>query len=139
MTDRKSYKLELITQEKQLIDDYVNSAVIPTGMGPIGVLPGHAPLIGTLDTGVLRASGDPEKKFNAFVDKGFFMVYSGGLTIIAQSAEMKEQIDLERAIAAKKRAEQIIDSEDRSLDLKRAKDALLRARARIKVAGNEGP
>jgi F-type H+-transporting ATPase subunit epsilon len=134
MEKRKRFRLELITQEKELIKDNVKFAVVPSGVGPIGILPGHAPLIGTFDVGIVKAMGVAEKEFSVFVSNGFFMIYTRGVTIIAQNAELTDQIDIERAIAAQQRAEKNIGSKDQSIDVERAKNALVRAKTRIKAA-----
>ena len=134
MENRKKFKLELITQEKKLINDNVKFAVVPSVAGPIGILPGHAPLIGTFDVGIVKARGAAEKEFSVFVNDGFFMIYTRGVTIIAQSAELTDQIDIKRATAAQQRAEKNISSKDKTIDVERAKNALIRAKTRIKAA-----
>ena len=135
--EKKSYSLEIITPEKTLLRQEVKSTVLPTGKGMIGVLPGHAPLIGTVTPGILKAGGDSQEDVFAFVNSGFFMVSSDRLTIITQSAELNNQIDIDRAREAKERAQNIIDSKDPSMDMERAKESLLRAEMRIKLNPND--
>ena len=93
--DQKHFKLELITQEKVLIKQDVKSVVAPSGKGLIGILPGHAPLLGNLVTGILKVRDAAEKEFRAFVDNGFFMIAGEGVTIITQSAEMEDRINVQ--------------------------------------------
>ena len=136
MMEKKSYSLEIITPEKTLIRQEVKSTVLPTGKGMIGVLPGHAPLIGTVTPGILKAGGESQKDVFAFVNRGFFMVSSDRLTIITQSAELDNQIDIERAREAKERAQHIISLKDPAMDMERARESLLRAEMRIKLNPN---
>jgi F-type H+-transporting ATPase subunit epsilon len=133
--DSKHFRFELITQEKKLINKDVNFAVVPSGMGPIGILPGHAPLIGTLTVGIVRVRDEAGNEMSAFVDTGFFIILTGKVTVIAKSGLLKDQIDVDRANAAMERAKNIIGSKDRSIDMDSARDALLRAKMRIKAAG----
>ena len=137
MMEKKNYRLEIITPEKTLLRQEVISTVLPTGKGMIGVLPGHAPLIGTVTPGILKASDDSQKDVCAFVNSGFFMVSSDKLTIITQSAELDNQIDNERAREAKERAQNIIDSKDPSMDMERARESLLRAETRMKLTASK--
>ena len=135
--EKKSYRLEIITPKKTLFRQEVNSTVLPTGKGKIGVLPGHAPLIGTVTPGILKAGDDSQKEKYAFVDSGFFMVSSDKLTIITRSAELDDQIDIDRAREAKERAQNIIDSKDPSMDMERARESLLRAEMRMTLTSSK--
>jgi len=133
MDRKKELKLELITPDRVLLDKPISFATIPSGSGPIGVLPGHAPLLGNLFRGVLMVRDISGKEFNVFVRRGFFMISHEGIKIVTQAAELDDQIDLDRAVAARDRAKRIIASGDATMDMERAKEALLRAQARIKI------
>jgi F-type H+-transporting ATPase subunit epsilon len=134
MDQSKKFRLELITPKGILIDQDVGFAVVPSEKGPMGILPGHVPLLGVLTIGILKVRDVSQKEFRVFVNRGFFIIAREKATITAQSAELEEQVDLQQAIAARQRAKGILESKDASMDMNRAKDALLRAEARIKLA-----
>jgi F-type H+-transporting ATPase subunit epsilon len=131
---KDSFSLEVITPEKVLIRQEAASIVLPAGNGSLGILPGHAPLISKVGTGILkvRDTGKKEKLF--FLNDGFIMVSLEGVTILVRSAEPGEKIDVQRATAAKERAEQRLAHRDQTTDVQRARDALVRAECRLKIA-----
>ena len=71
---KSSFHLQLITREKILIDGDYAFAVIPAGGGPLGVLPGHTSLMGTIAGGLLKLRDEEKKEIAVFVDRGFFMI-----------------------------------------------------------------
>jgi len=131
---KNSYRLEVITPERVIIDQEVVFSVVHSGRGPVGILPGHAPLLGTVLTGVLKLRDTEKKELFAFIRSGFFMVSHEGITIVARSAEISSRIDVQRAMAARDRAQQILATCSAGMDIERARDALLRAECRIKIA-----
>ena len=133
MAKNKELNLELITPERVLLDKKIAFATIPSGFGPIGVLPGHAPLLGNLFRGVLLVRDIAGKEFSVFVRRGFFMISHSGIKIVTQAAELDDQIDLDRAIDSRDRAKKILASDDVSMDMERAREALQRAEVRIKI------
>ncbi len=133
MDNKKELTIELITPEKTLLDRKIVFATIPSGTGPIGVLPGHAPLLGNLFRGVLLIRDISGKEFSVFVRRGFFMISHSGIKIVTQAAELDDQIDLDRAIDSRDRAKKILTSDDVSMDRERAREALQRAEVRIKI------
>ena len=133
MDKKKELKIELITPERVLLDSPIAFAIIPSGTGPIGVLPGHAPLLGNLFAGVLMVRDISGKEFNVFVRQGSFMISHSGIKIVTPAAEIDDQIDIDRAMAAKDRANKILASKDAAMDMERAKEALMRAETRIKI------
>jgi len=133
MAKNKELQLELITPERVLLDKKIAFATIPSGFGPIGVLPGHAPLLGNLFRGVLLVRDIAGKEFSVFVRRGFFMISHSGIKIVTQAAELDDQIDLDRAIDSRDRANKILASDDVSMDMERAREALQRAEVRIKI------
>jgi F-type H+-transporting ATPase subunit epsilon len=137
MDQKKTFRLELITQEKVLISEDVSYAVVPSESGPLGVLPRHAPLLGALAIGILKVRDTAKKEFNVFVDRGFFMISREGITLVVRKAEREDKIDVERAVAARERAKKLIASRNAGTDLKRANEAFQRAATRIKAA--KGP
>lgn len=88
MKDKRSYRLELVTPEKTVLNEEIIFVVIKSGAGPVGIMPEHAPLLGTVDMGILTYR-DPEKTDHQInVGPGFFMVSSDGVSIVARSAEL---------------------------------------------------
>jgi len=134
MDKKKELKIELITPERVLLDSPIAFATVPSGTGPIGVLPGHAPLLGNLFMGVLMVRDISGKEFNVFVQSGSFMISHSGIKIVTPAAEIDDQIDIDRATAAKDRANKILASNDSIMDMARAKEALIRAETRINLA-----
>jgi F-type H+-transporting ATPase subunit epsilon len=131
---KDSFHVKLITRDRTIIDGEYAFAVIPAGGGPMGVLPGHIPLMGTMTVGVLKLRETQDKEIAAFVDRGFFMIANDGITVTARAAELSAVIDVDRAAAARDRARQRLHSKDASIDMYRARAALDRAEARLKVA-----
>jgi len=131
---KETFSLEVITPEKFLIRQDAASIVLPAGNGSLGILPGHAPLISKVGIGILKVRDTGKKEKLVFVNDGFIMVSLEGVTILARSAEAKEMIDARRATAAKERAEQRLAHRDQTTDVQRARDALVRAECRLKIA-----
>ena len=131
---KDTFSLEVITPEKVLLSQDAASIVLPAGNGSLGILPGHAPLISKVGIGILKVRDAAKKEKLVFVNDGFIMVSLEGVTILARSAEAKEMIDVKRATAAKERAEQRLAHRDQNTDVQRARDALIRAECRLKIA-----
>jgi F-type H+-transporting ATPase subunit epsilon len=131
---KDTFSLEVITPEKVLLSQEAASIVLPAGNGSLGILPGHAPLISKVGIGILKVRDAAKKEKLVFVNDGFIMVSLEGVTILARSAEVKEMIDVKRATAAKERAEQRLAHRDQNTDVQRARDALIRAECRLKIA-----
>ncbi|MFY9558836.1 MAG: F0F1 ATP synthase subunit epsilon [Terriglobales bacterium] len=131
-----TFQLEIVTPEKLVVKEAVEEAQIPGLGGYLGILPGHAPLITELAVGVIayRAHGETR---NLAVAWGFAEVLQDRVTILAETAERPEEIDVARAQTAKERAEQRLKSNDPELDYGRAEDALQRAETRLKVASEK--
>jgi F-type H+-transporting ATPase subunit epsilon len=132
--EKSSFHLKLITRDRILIDGDYAFAVIPAGGGPLGVLPGHTSLMGTMDVGLLKLRDLNQKEISVFVDSGFFMIAQNVITVTAPVAEMESAIDADRAGESRDRARQRLNSKDASIDMYRVRAALNRAEARLKVA-----
>lgn len=130
----EQFKLEVITPAGVLINRDATSVIAPSGAGSMGILPGHTPLISNIKTGILKIRDIERKESRAFVSNGFITVSLAGVTIVADAAETEEKIDAARATAAKERAEKRLAAKDSETDLQRAKEALLRAECRLKLA-----
>jgi len=131
---KSSFHLKLITRERTLVDGEYAYAVIPAGGGPLGVLPGHTSLMGTIGGGELILRDENKKEVSVFVDRGFFMIAQDEITVTAPVAETDAAIDIDRAGEARDRARQRLNSKDASIDMYRARAALNRAESRLKVA-----
>jgi len=132
-----TFQLEIVTPEKQVVKGVAaEEAQIPGENGYLGVLPGHAPLISELKSGALtyRAGG---KTHTVCVAWGFVEVLPDKVTILAETAERPQDIDVPRAEKAKARAEERLKSNNPDVDYDRAEDALERAESRIKVAAEK--
>ena len=128
-----TFQLEIVTPEKLVVKEAVEEAQIPGLNGYLGILPGHAPLITELGVGVItyRAGGTTKTLSVAW---GFAEVLQDKVTILAETVERPDEIDVARAQQAKERAEQLLKSNDPELDYDRAQDDLRRAETRLKVA-----
>src|SRR6202047_2228744 len=123
----ESIELIIVTPERQLLRETVVEVTMPGADGCLGILPGHAPLITELGIGELtyRAKNASETGHLAIIS-GFAEVLSDRVTVLAETAERPEEIDVARAEEAKKRAEQRLASaaSDPDVDWARAAIAL---------------
>src|SRR5713226_6665905 len=133
----ESIELVIVTPERQLLRETVVEVTLPGGDGCLGILPGHAPLITELGIGELtyRSKTASEPGHLAIIS-GFAEVLGDRVTVLAETAERPEEIDVARAEEAKKRAEQRLAaaSSDPDVDWSRAAIALQRSLIRIQVA-----
>jgi F-type H+-transporting ATPase subunit epsilon len=126
-------KLEIVTAERQVYSDDVN-AVIAEGLeGQMGILPHHAPLITMLKPGELLIRKDNDE-ISMAISGGFIEVRPDKVIVLADACERSDEIDLERAEAAKKRAEERLRSLPPDVDQAKAEAAMRRSLARLKVA-----
>jgi len=131
-----TFKLEIVTPEKKVVDTSAEEIQIPGKNGYLGVLPGHAPLITELAVGEITFRENSNETRLA-VAWGFAEVLPDKVTILAETAERPAEIDVERARKAKERAEQLLSSGDTTVDVERALDALHRADTRLEVAAKK--
>jgi F-type H+-transporting ATPase subunit epsilon len=127
-------QLEIVTPERRAYSGMVDAVVVPGIEGELGILPHHAPLISTLGVGVLRMrSGGQEEEFA--IAGGFLQVRPDKVVVLAETADMASEIDLERAQAARREAERAIaEGFVEPADLARARASLQRALLHISVA-----
>lgn len=131
----EALELIVVTPERQLLRETVVEVTIPGLDGELGILPGHAPLITELGIGELRyRTTTTSHPVLLAVLRGFAEVLPERVTLLAETAERAEEIDLARAEAAKARAEKRLASNDTNIDWDRATIALQRAVIRIQVA-----
>ena len=126
-------ELEIVTPDQLLVHEQVESVEIPGKAGYIGVLPGHAPLITELTIGEIsyKQKGSTEHFSVAW---GFAEVLPEKVTILAQTAERAQDINVKRAEEAKARAEAALQKAAPDLDYQATLDAIKRAEVRLKVA-----
>ena len=126
--------LEIVTPERLAYSDDVDAVVLPGSEGELGILPHHAPLVSTLGVGELRIrKGGAEESF-AIVG-GFLQVRPDKVVVMADTADMASEIDLERAQEARRQAEAALESGfHEGADLSLARASLQQALLRIRVA-----
>ena len=129
--------LRIVTPERVLAHEQVDELQIPGAGGYFGVLPGHAPLIALLKVGELWYRKGQTKTYLA-VSEGFAEILPERVTILARIAERAQDIDVERAEAARQRAEQRLKEPGLNVDFQRARVSLARALVRIDVANSVG-
>ncbi|MGI6492397.1 MAG: F0F1 ATP synthase subunit epsilon [Peptococcaceae bacterium] len=129
----KSLRLEIVTPQKKVFSEDVDFLVAPGADGELGILPGHAPLITSLNIGILRIQ-QGNQWFKIVVTGGFLEVRASRVTVLATTAERAESIDIARAQQAKQRAEERLAQKKENLDTVRAELALKRAIIRLKAA-----
>jgi F-type H+-transporting ATPase subunit epsilon len=125
--------LDIVTPERALVSEQVDEVQLPGSEGYFGVLPGHTPLLATLQVGELWYRVGQEKHYLA-VAFGFAEVLPDRVTVLAQIAERPEDIDVPRAEAAKKRAEERIARPQADVDFERARVAMMKSLIRLQVA-----
>jgi F-type H+-transporting ATPase subunit epsilon len=128
-------RLDIVTPDKVVLNaevDYVGACGVD---GQFGLLPQHAPMLTALKVGDLYYRQGNETRW-VFVSGGFAQISDNKVTILAESAELASDIDVERAQAAKARAEKYLVSPTPDVDLARAELALQRAVARLRVASS---
>ena len=130
-------QFDLVTPERTVISRPVDMVVTKTTVGELGILPGHAPLVASLAIDVLRIK-EGEQTHELAVHGGFMEVTPKRIVVLAEAAEFPEEIDVDRAMAAKERAEQrLAQKGNPDIDFKRAELALQRAMNRLKLASNK--
>ena len=129
--------LEIVTPERSVFAETV-SLVLPGTEGYLGVLPGHAPLLTMLAPGEVRCESEGKTRLLA-VSGGYAEVLRDRVTILAETCELAEEIDADRAEQSKQRAESMLGSADASAaEFARAEARLKRAIARIQVHKHAG-
>lgn len=131
----KNITVEVVTPERLVFKDATDFVVVPGVEGYLGILPLHAPIVSALSTGVMKVvTGGKEAKLA--ISNGLIEVSNDKVVILADSAELGNEIDVARAKAAQERAEQRLRNRSADVDLARAELALNRAITRLKASGN---
>ncbi len=127
------FKLEIVSPEGSVLSEDVQFVVLPAVDGEIGILANHSLLISQLKIGLIRYTQDG--KVNKIATNGGYVeVANNRVVVLADTAEPGEMIDLERAVAAKERAEKRLRERRQEMDMRRAEYALQRALNRIRAA-----
>src|SRR5689334_8029677 len=127
------FQLQIVSADRSLVNETVDEVEIPGADGYFGVLPGHTPLLAVLGAGELWYRQGQERHYLA-IAFGFAEVQPDRVTILAEIAERADEIDVSRAEAAKKRAEERIVRPTVDMDAERARIALLKSLIRLQVA-----
>jgi F-type H+-transporting ATPase subunit epsilon len=129
-------KLEVVTPEKIVVSEDVQIVAAPGTLGEFGVLSGHTPFMTSLKTGTIRYTDASGTEHSVFISGGFAEALPTKVTVLAESAERRRDIDLERAMAALERAQKrmLEDRKKENIDFTRARAALERALQRVKLA-----
>jgi F-type H+-transporting ATPase subunit epsilon len=126
-------ELEVATPERELVREQVSEVQIPGKNGYMGILPGHAPLLGLLGIGTLTYTVDGKKR-HLSVHKGFLEVLDDHVRVLVDVAERAEEIDLERARRALQKAQDAGINPALGVDPAAALEAMARAQARLEAA-----
>lgn len=128
-----SLKLEIVTPEKTLFNDSVEIVVVPTQTGEIGILPNHIPLFSRIVPGEIKIRQDGKEKMIA-VFGGFVEVANGKAKILADFAVYSDEINEQKVLEAKKRAEEEIKLKKSDVDFALAEKELRKSILQLKVA-----
>lgn len=126
--------LEVVTPEKAVVSEEAQIVMSPGSEGEFGVLDGHTPFLTTLKTGMIRYKDASGAERAVFVSGGFAEALPNKVTVLAESAERRRDINADRAKEAMGRAEdRLSKASDNEIDVVRAKAALMRALTRLDV------
>jgi len=132
----ENIRLEIVTPEKSVVSEDVGIVMAPGILGEFGVLTGHTPFLTPLKVGTIKFTDTGGKERCVFVSDGFAEALPDRVTILAESAERRSEINVDRAQEALERAQKrIADDYEEEVDFVRAKAALERAIQRIHLAG----
>ena len=130
-----SLALEIVTPDRAIVSQQVDEVQLPGSEGYFGVLPGHTPLLASLQVGEMWYRIGQQKHYLA-IAFGFAEILPDRVTVLAHIAERAEDIDVSRAESAKQRAEQRVSRAQPDMDFERARVALLKALTRLQVASH---
>ncbi|WP_050616587.1 F0F1 ATP synthase subunit epsilon [Bacillus testis] len=128
----KTVEVSVVTPDGPVFNGEAEMVSTKAKSGELGILPGHIAMVAPLEIGAVRIKQGGKTEFVA-VSGGFLEVRPDKVTILAQTAELAENIDIARAMAAKSRAEHLLHDQQRNVDAKRAELALKRAINRINI------
>jgi F-type H+-transporting ATPase subunit epsilon len=127
--------LTVVTPDRKVLEEAVDEVILPGSEGYLGVLPGHAPLLTALKTGELSYREGTRWRY-CFASRGFVEVLPDSVSVLADVSERADDIDVERARAARERAEKRLKGHE-DVDWDRARAALERSFVRLQVSGRK--
>jgi F-type H+-transporting ATPase subunit epsilon len=127
------FRIEIVTPEKVAYQGLVRSVICPGTEGRFQVLHLHAPLLSSLQTGLLVATPEAGEELVFATTAGFAQVFQDHVLVLVETAERSEQIDKERALRSKERAEERLKLRGAEVDEARARASLVRAINRLKA------
>ena len=130
-------RLQIISPKKVIFDGECRLVEYNTEEGYVGVLPGHVAMTQVLASGRLTVYDDEKVVLVGAAHSGIARIMPDLITLLVEVCELKEEIDVDRAIKARERALKRLEDSGSGFDMERAKKALKRAEARIQVAGKE--
>jgi F-type H+-transporting ATPase subunit epsilon len=131
----ENIRLEVVTPECSVVSEEAKIVMAPGELGEFGVLSGHTPFMTSLKVGSLKYEDASGKERFVFISGGFAEALPDRVTVLADSAERRKDIDVERAKAALTRAEErLAKADDADVDFVRARAALIRAINRVRLA-----
>ena len=131
---QNTIQLTVAVPDHQVLDTAVTSVQFPLTTGYIGILPGHAPLLAELGTGVLTYAESPDSEQYLAIDGGAVEVLPDRVRVLASEAERADEIDAARAQEALQQADERLQLSSFEIDVERAQKAVERAQARIAAA-----
>ena len=131
----KQFDLEIVTPQRTVFKGHVQSVSAPGAMGGFQVLVNHAPLLSSLRVGEVKIVDPSGSESRYATSGGFVEVRKNVVTLLAETAERSDEIDIVRAKAARQRSEERMKNRAAEIDVDRARFALLRAINRLKIAG----
>jgi len=129
----EAFQLEVATPERLIVEERVTEAQVPARNGYLGVLPGHAPLVAELQSGVLSYVAEGTTRYLA-IHRGFVEVLPDHVRVLADIGERAEEIDVARAQAALERAQKALEDTHVNADPAAALAEMQRAQARLEAA-----
>ncbi|NMA62393.1 MAG: F0F1 ATP synthase subunit epsilon [Firmicutes bacterium] len=129
-----TFQFEVVTQERTVVLTEVEYVSLPGADGKFGILAGHVPMMASLDLGIIEFGPREGKRRKIALGGGFMEMHDNRLVVMANTAELAEEIDVLRARQAKERAERRLAEQRSDLDFTRARLALQRAIIRLEVA-----
>lgn len=130
-------ELQIVTPDRLVVRERVDEVQIPGAQGYFGVLPGHTPMLAALAVGEMWYRKGAEKTYVSLA-YGFAEVLPDSVTVLAQLAERADEIDVARAQAARKRAEDRLAGPRSDIDYERARIALAKSLSRLQVSSRTG-
>jgi len=132
----KSFKLQIITPNKIVFQDEATSVSAPGTKGGFQILHNHAPFISTIEIGELMVKNKNGNDTSYATSGGFVEVKENTVVVLAETAELVGEIDVQRAKASNERAMKRLHTKDPGIDLERARLSMMRSLNRLRVAGN---